>query len=165
MAERTAVLTPLAFPLSASSFRGVLEATQEDMRAGVFTMDLLFLLSCVASVKLQTNKSMGYVGNTSHKKPCRKERVDSPHVDSADGKDGRPECCVLLPCRLWRGFRGRQHCVSAFLLSCSPVGLGWADQGGTSCSLQRTTQTGYHFYSNPKLEDAVFYLDMLSFYF
>lgn len=59
VAERTAVLTLLAFPLSA----GVLEATQEDMRAGVFTMDLLLPLSCVASVKLQTNKIMCYMGN------------------------------------------------------------------------------------------------------
>lgn len=85
MAERTAVLTPLAFPFSAGSFRGVLEATQEDMRAGVFTIDLLFSLSCVASVKLQTNKIICVIWVICHKKPCRKEKVDSPHIDSADG--------------------------------------------------------------------------------
>lgn len=134
------------------------------MRAGVFTIDLLFSLSCVASVKLQNDKIMCYMGNMSHKKPCRREKVDSPHIDPADGKDGRPECCVFLPCRLRRGFSGRQHGVSAFLLSCSPVG-GWADQGGTSYSLQRKIQTGHYFYIIPELEDVVFYLNMLSFYF
>lgn len=72
MAERTAALTPLAFPLPAGSFRGVLEATQEDMRAGVFTIDLLFSFSCVASVKLQTHKIMCYMGNA--RSPAGKKR-------------------------------------------------------------------------------------------
>lgn len=73
VAERTAVLTVLAFPLSASSFRGVLEATQEDMRAGVFTMDRLFSLSCVASVKLQANKITCYMGNMSQEAPQKRK--------------------------------------------------------------------------------------------
>lgn len=72
MAERTAVLTLLGFPLSAGCFRGVLEATQEDIRAGVFTMDLLLSSSsCGASVNLQTNKiTCDMVCDISHMKPC-----------------------------------------------------------------------------------------------
>lgn len=138
MAERTAALTLLGFPLSTGCFRGVLEATQEDIRAGVFTMDVL-LSSCVASANLQTNKIICDIAcDISHMKPCSnaKEKNDSPHVDSADGKDRRPECCIFLPCRfVWRSFTGRQHRVSAFLLSCSPV-WGWAEQGDTICPLQ-----------------------------
>lgn len=138
MAERTPVLTLLV------SLTGVLEAAPEDMRAGVFTMDLLFLLSCAPSVNLQSNEIVRYVGNVSHMKPCSKERDDSPHVDSAEGKDRRPERCVFLSCSLWKGFTGRQHRVSAFLLSCSPVG-GRADPGGTICPLQGKIQTKYTF--------------------
>lgn len=45
MAEKVVVLTLLGFPPSAVCFSGVLEVTQGDMRAGVFTMDLLYSLS------------------------------------------------------------------------------------------------------------------------
>lgn len=58
VAEKTAVLTPLGFPASAGCLRGVLEATQEDRRPGVFSIDLLFSLSCVASENLSTNITM-----------------------------------------------------------------------------------------------------------
>lgn len=50
-----AVFTSLGFPPSVVCFNGVLEVTQGDMRAGVFTMDLLYSLSWVASENLHTN--------------------------------------------------------------------------------------------------------------
>lgn len=53
VAEKTAALPPLRFAASAGCVSGVLEATHEDMRAGVFTADLL--LSCVASENLHTS--------------------------------------------------------------------------------------------------------------
>lgn len=65
VAEKTAVLR---FPALAGCFRGVLEATQEDMRAGVFTTDLLFSLSCVASENLQTNTTRCAMVNISYVK-------------------------------------------------------------------------------------------------
>lgn len=43
--KRDGVLTVLGFPPSATCFCGVLEVTQGDMRAGVFTIDLLYSLS------------------------------------------------------------------------------------------------------------------------
>lgn len=45
VAEKGAVLTLLGFPPSVVGFCGVLEATQGDMRAGVFTKDFLYSLS------------------------------------------------------------------------------------------------------------------------
>lgn len=45
VAENDAVLTLLGFNSLAVCFCGVLEATQGDMRAGVFTSDLLYSLS------------------------------------------------------------------------------------------------------------------------
>lgn len=45
MAEKVEVLTLLGFPPSAACFCGVLEVKQGDIRAGVFTMDLLYSLS------------------------------------------------------------------------------------------------------------------------
>lgn len=95
MAERTAVLTPLAFALSAGSFRGVLEATQEDMRAGVFTMDLLLSLSCVASLKLQTNKVMCYMGNVTQE--ALQKRKDQLTARWFCGWKGRKAWMLRLP--------------------------------------------------------------------
>ncbi len=54
MEETVEVLTLLGFPPSVVCFCGVLEVTQSDMRAGVFTMDLLNSLSWVASENLHT---------------------------------------------------------------------------------------------------------------
>lgn len=45
MAENDAVLALLGFNPLAVCFCGVLEATQGDMREGVFTSDLLYSLS------------------------------------------------------------------------------------------------------------------------
>lgn len=55
VAEKVVVLNLLGFPPAAACFCGVLEDTQEDMRAGVFTMDLLNSLSPVASENLHSN--------------------------------------------------------------------------------------------------------------
>lgn len=45
VAEKVGVFPLLGFPPSVVCFNGVLEVTQGDMRAGVFTMDLLYSLS------------------------------------------------------------------------------------------------------------------------
>lgn len=57
VAENDAVLTLLGFNPLAVGFCGVLEATQGDMRAGVFTSDLLYSLSWVASENLYVDSS------------------------------------------------------------------------------------------------------------
>lgn len=57
VAEKDAVLTLLGFNPLAVCFWGVLEATQGDMRAGVFTSDLLYSLSWVASENLYVDSS------------------------------------------------------------------------------------------------------------
>lgn len=54
-ADEVAVFPLATFPLSAAGLSGVLEAMQDDIRAGVFTMDLLCSLSQVASEKLESN--------------------------------------------------------------------------------------------------------------
>lgn len=56
VAENDAVLTLLGFNPLAVGFCGVLEATQGDMRAGVFTSDLLYSLSWVASENLYVDR-------------------------------------------------------------------------------------------------------------
>lgn len=92
-----------------------------------------------------------------------RKKNNSPHIDSADGKDRRPECCTFLPCRfVWRSFIGRQHHVSVFLLSGSPVG-GWAEQGDTIYPLQLKIQTVHH-YITPERDDDVFCVNTLTFY-
>lgn len=67
MAERVEGLTLLGFVASVVCFCGVLEVTQGDMRAGVFTMDLLYSLSRVASENLHTS-TCGYsvTSNNTH---------------------------------------------------------------------------------------------------
>lgn len=68
VAERVEVLTLLGFVAPVVCFCGVLKVTQGDMRAGVFTKDLLYLLSRVASEKLHTNTSGCYsvTSNNTH---------------------------------------------------------------------------------------------------
>lgn len=143
MAEETAVRPPVRRPALAGWCMGVLEATQQDKRAGVFTIARLFSLSCVASEKLQTNTTTCSVVIVPDVGPCckAKSKSNSPNVESAGGEDRRPERCLFLPRRLvWRSFGGRQHRVSAFPFSCPPAG-GRAQQGGTTGPLWRKTSS------------------------
>lgn len=68
MAERVEILELLGFPSLVAGLFGVLEVTQSDMRAGVFTKDFLLSLSRVASENLQTRVDVRASDRTPHSK-------------------------------------------------------------------------------------------------
>ena len=149
MAEKTAVLTLLRFPASAGCLRGVLEATQEDVRAGVFTADLSFSLTRGASENLQTKATMSSMVNMPVM-PSRKttHRTLSLRVERTEGLNA----AFFSPAGLFRGAlaAGSAVCLrfsSAALL----LGTGLSREAGLAFCRQKPPI--HHLNSIPEAGD------------